>query len=245
MIRALIIDDVELARDAIRLRLAETRDFEVVGEAGTGAEAATLIRSLIPDLIFLDVQMPDRDGFELLDRLDSSQMPHVIFVTAHDQYALRAFDTDAVHFLLKPIDDDRFQEALARVRREREGRHQLPSTPLIDGRPSPPAYWSRMVVKDGDRLILLKASEVIWVGSAANYVEVHTSSRSFVVRMTIAEVETRLDPINFARISRSAIINIDRIREIRPLWHGDFEVCLKDGIELRMSRRYRDRLLSR
>ena len=245
MIRALIIDDVELARDAIRLRLAETRDFEVVGEAGTGAEADALIRSLIPDLIFLDVQLPDRDGFELLDCLNSPQMPQVIFVTAHDQYALRAFDTDAVHFLLKPIDDDRFQEALDRVRREREGRHQLPSTRLVDWRPSPPAYWSRMVVKDGDRFILLKASEVIWVASAANYVKVHTSSRSFVVRMPLAEVETRLDPMNFARISRSTILNIDRVREIRPLWHGDFEVFLQEGIQLRMSRRYRDRLLSR
>jgi len=256
MIRTLIVDDVELAREAIRLRLRETDDFQIVGEAGTGVEAQKLIRSLAPDLVFLDIEMPDLDGFELLDDLNFSELPHVIFVTAYDQHALRAFDVDALHFLLKPIDDDRFDEALHRVRREVSAHQEPQNNALQSAGPSRLAfrplandashssYWSRIIIKDRDRIILLKTAEVSWITSAANYVEIHSGARSFITRLSMAELERRLDPIRFARISRSIIVNIDLIRDIRPLWHGDFEVSLQDGTQLRMSRRYRDHLLS-
>jgi two-component system LytT family response regulator len=250
MIRTVIVDDVELAREAIRIRLTENKDFEVVGEAGTARDARTLIQKLHPDLIFLDVEMPGIDAFQLLDDLEPSQTPEVIFVTAHDQYAVQAFNSSALHFLLKPINDTQFEEAIRRARDEiRESNVESPESDPADRQIAGDAedkrrYWLRLVIKDHDRFILLKTEEVHWIASATNYAEVHVAARSYLLRMPISDLEAKLDPCRFARISRSTIVSIDQVQEIKALWHGDFEVFLKDGTALRMSRRYRERLLS-
>lgn len=246
MIRTLIVDDVDLAREAIRIRLNENKDFEVVAEAGTASEALALIRKLDPDLVFLDVEMPGLDAFHMLNDLSSDCTPEVIFVTAHERYAVQAFNSAALHFLLKPIDDNQFDEAVRRARDEiaqtsaENGDRDRESGRTEDK----PRYWSRLAIKDHDRFILLKAEEVSWVGSATNYSEVHAGNRSYLLRIPISDLETKLDPLRFARISRSAIVRVEQVQEIKTLWHGDFEVVLKDGTVLRMSRRYRDRLLS-
>jgi two-component system LytT family response regulator len=250
MIRTLIVDDVELAREAIRIRLQESKGFEVVGEAKTAPEALKLIRTLEPDLIFLDVEMPGLDAFQLLDSLESGRTPEVIFVTAHDQYAVQAFNSSALHFLLKPINDTQFDEAIRRARDEiAESKAEADSEPAdreVSGQEEQDKtrFWSRLVIKDHDRFILLKTEDVHWIGSATNYAEVHAGPRTYLLRMTISDLEARLDPGRFARISRSTIVGIGQVEEIKPLWHGDFEVFLRDGTALRMSRRYRDRLLS-
>jgi two-component system LytT family response regulator len=247
MIRTLIVDDVDLAREAIRIRLQENKDFEVVGEAATAPEALALIRKLTPDLVFLDVEMPGVDAFQLLDDLDPGRAPEVIFVTAHDQYAVQAFNSSALHFLLKPINDTQFDEAIRRARDElAESKSEDNEEDQESAGPpeEKPRYWSRLVIKDHDRFILLKTEEVHWIGSATNYAEFHAGTRSYLLRMPISDLEAKLDPRQFARISRSTIVSIQQVEEIKALWHGDFEVFLKDGTALRMSRRYRERLLS-
>lgn len=248
MIRTLIVDDVELAREAIRIRLQENKDFELVGEAATALEAHSLIRKLAPDLIFLDIEMPGVDAFQLLENLDPAHLPEVIFVTAHDQYAVQAFNSYALHFLLKPINDDQFDEAIRRARTEIGQRESTdgPETllPGTEAAAHKSAYWSRLVIKDHDRFILLKTKEIEWIESASNYAQVHVGTRSYLLRMPISDLESRLDPSCFARISRSVMVNIEQIDTINALWHGDFEVVLKDRTVLRMSRRYRDRVLS-
>jgi two-component system, LytTR family, response regulator len=247
MIRTIIIDDVALAREAIRIRLQENKDFDVVGEACTSAEALALIRKLEPDLIFLDIEMRGFDAFQLLDELDPVRAPEVIFVTAHDQYAVQAFNSDALHFLVKPINDTQFDEAVRRARDEigeSKTERDSPDPEIAEGTKHKARYWSRLVIKDRDRFVLVKTHDVRWIGSATNYAEVHAGTNSYFLRMPISNLESRLDPSCFARISRSAIVNIEQVEEIRTLWHGDFEVILKDATVLRMSRRYRDRLLS-
>jgi two-component system LytT family response regulator len=247
MIRTLIVDDVDLAREAIRIRLHENKDFEVVGEAANAPEALALIRKLEPDLIFLDVEMPGLDAFQLLHDLDPGGAPEVIFVTAHDQYAVQAFNSSALHFLLKPINDSQFDEAIRRARDEigeSKAENELPERENADTAAGKPRYWSRLVIKDHDHFILLKTEEVHWIASATNYAEVHVGTRSYLLRIPISDLAARLDPGRFARISRSTIVSIEQVGEIKALWHGDFEVILKDGTSLRMSRRYRERLLS-
>ena len=249
MIRTLIVDDVGLAREAIRIRLQDNKDFDVVGEAATAPEALNLIRKLEPDLIFLDVEMPGLDAFQLLDGLQQGRTPEVIFVTAHDQYAVQAFNSSALHFLLKPIDDSQFEEAIRRARDEiaeskAEAESESTDSEIARADQEKPRYWSRLVIKDHDRFILLKTDDVHWIGAATNYAEVHAGTRTYLLRMPISDLEGKLDPRRFARISRSTIVGIEQVEEIKPLWHGDFEVFLKGGTALRMSRRYRDRLLS-
>jgi two-component system LytT family response regulator len=238
MIRALIADDEPLAREGIRARLADQADIDVVGEAADGIEAIEAIENLSPDLLFLDVQMPGIDGFEVLRRLRAA-VPAVVLVTAYDRHAVKAFEAQALDFLLKPINNARFNEVLGRVRRS--------LAPLSDSRspraPAPSAHLTRFPVKDRERFLLLKPEEVEWIHSAANYAELHARGRSFLVRMTMSELEERLDPARFVRIHRSTIVNVDRVKEIQPEHHGEFQVVLQDGAKLRLSRRYRDRLL--
>ena len=251
MIRVLIADDETLARDGIRLRLREAADVEIVGEAGDGPETVRRIRAVKPDLLFLDIQMPGFDGFEVLRRVAPFHLPAVIFATAYDRYALQAFETHAVDYLLKPVGSARFAEALQWARhtlgREEalEAAHRrtagIIEPALVSS--SPGGYVRRLTVKDGRRFLLLKTEEVDWIEAASNYVELHARGRSYLIRMTLTELYETLDPAMFARIHRSTVVNLDRIKEITLGDACDLVVWLHDGSSLRLSRGYRDRLL--
>ena len=242
MIRTVIVDDEPLARDGIRLRLAGTREIEVIGEAGDGAAARTLIRDERPDLVFLDVQMPGMSGFDVLAAIAGEHLPVIVFVTAYDQYAIRAFDVHAVDYLLKPFTKERFDEAVRRAMRELAHREEDGGSSRVADLISDPL--TRLVVKNRDHYVLLKTEEIDWLEAAANYVEVHARGRSFLIRGTISGLEQKLDPRRFARIHRSIIVNIDRVTQIRSDAHGDFDVLLRNGKVLRMTRNYSERRLS-
>jgi two-component system LytT family response regulator len=263
VIKTLIVDDEELARQNIRLRLEGEADVKIVGEAADGVSAMRAIHKLGPDLVFLDVRMPRSGGFEFLDRVPQGQRPYVIFVTAYDQYAARAFEAHAIDYLLKPFSQSRFQEALRRVRTElaksdpareevresADGTAIAPRDAASRDRHGDVASHSdllrRVTVKVRDRFVLVKMDEVDWIESAANYVRLHARGKSFLLRMTMDELENKLDAEQFTRIHRSQIVNIDRIAEISPTLNGDFDVLLCDNTRLRLSRGYRSRLLPR
>ncbi|HEX8155301.1 MAG TPA: response regulator [Thermoanaerobaculia bacterium] len=244
MIRTLIVDDEPLARRGIRLRLQDEADLEVIGEAADGPEAVRMIAALQPDLVFLDVQMPGLNGFEVLARVADVHLPAVIFVTAYDEYAIRAFDVRAIDYLLKPYTKERFDEALRRARRElREGDEEAPSriaSLFDDGN-----RLTRITVRHRDRFLIVKTADVDWLAAAGNYVEVHAGEKAYLVRSTIANLDARLDPRTFVRIHRSTIVNVERIAEIRSDAHGDYDVTLHGGKVLRMTRNYSERVLGR
>ena len=259
-IKAVIVDDEALARDAIRLRLKGEPDIEVVGEAADGADAVDLLRKIHPDLLFLDVQMPVMDGFEVIEHVPSEHLPIVVFVTAYDQYALKAFETHALDYLLKPFTASRFHAAIDRARLEvaksgdrgthqrlvellEERRRARARAPDRDG--TGQGYLTRLAVKRNQRIALVGAADIDWIESSGNYAHLHAHGASHVVRMTMGELERRLDPARFARIHRSTIVQIDRIQDIIAAWHGDFDVTLRDGTVLRLSRNYRDRVLNK
>jgi two-component system LytT family response regulator len=240
-LRALIVDDEAVARRRVRRLLQKEVDVQVVGECADGAAAVEAITDERPDLVFLDVQMPELDGFEVLQRLPPRRLPAFVFVTAFDRYALRAFEVHAVDYLLKPFTAERFQQALARVR---ERRTSPPDglRALLDDLRAKAAYLRRLAVHAGRRVVLLDVGEVDWLQAADNYVTVHAGRREHLVRTTLAELERQLDPERFVRIHRSAIVAIDRVRELHPATHGDFDVVLHDGTRLTLGRRWRDRL---
>jgi two-component system LytT family response regulator len=245
MITAFIVDDEKLAREGIRLMLKKEVDVDVVGEAADGPSAMKSISRTTPDLLFLDVKVPGLDGFEILDRCHRGPTPLVIFTTAYEKYAVKAFEAHAVDYLLKPIRASRLREAVQRARMEL-AKEQPPSAlePAQTTMSKPPTL-RRLVVRDHDRYLLLKATDLDWIQSAANYVQLHARGRCYLVRMTMNEIETQLEGLSFARIHRSTIVNIDRLTEIRPSPHGDFQVVLDNGTTLRLSRAYRDHLLPR
>ena len=231
-IRTLVVDDEPLAREGILELLAADPEVEVVGACANGVQALEALRRHRPALLFLDVQMPEMDGFEMLEATPADLMPVIVFVTAHDQYALRAFEMNALDYLLKPFDDERFEKALSRaktqVRRARAdgtGRH-----------------LRRIVVRSAGRVLFLNTDEIDWIGAADYYVELHVGGRSHLLREPMQRLEERLDPERFVRIHRSAIVNVDRIKEIRAGGTGDRTVILHDGTKLRLSRSRRDKL---
>ena len=242
-IKTLIVDDEPLARERIYDLLANESDIEVVAQCDNGESALAAIRRYAPDLVFLDVQMPELDGFGVLEASDTDQLC-VVFVTAYDEYALRAFEAHAAAYLLKPFDRDRFQKALQRARaivlgqRRSETRGQMAAVfaDLQRGR------TDRILVKESGRVFFLRLGEIDWVESAGNYVRVHAGQQTHLLRQTMLEIEERLDPDRFVRIHRTAIVNIDRIRELQPLFHGEYTVLLTDGTRLTLSRRYKDKL---
>ncbi len=260
-IKAVIVDDEALARDAIRLRLAHEPDIEVVGEAADGADAVELLRTLQPDLVFLDVQMPVMDGFEVIEHISTDHLPIVVFVTAHDRYALKAFETHALDYLLKPFTASRFHAAIDRARIEvaKAGDHETHQRliELLDERRRArqrrdqtetdvgERYLARFAVKHNQRIVLVKVDDIDWIESSANYAHLHVGGATYTVRMTMGELERRLDPARFARIHRSTIVQVDRIQDIIAAWHGDFDITLRDGTVLRLTRNYRDRVLDR
>jgi two-component system, LytTR family, response regulator len=246
-IRTLLVDDEPLAREGMRLHLAGQDDVEVVGESSDGEEAILAIEKLQPDLVFLDIQMPGLDGFGVLESLDVARMPYVIFVTAYDEFALRAFDAHALDYLLKPVDPARLERALDRVR---ERVRQPPERTAVDQRlltlleelRGRGDYLRRVVVRSGNKLLILRAEDIDWIEAASNYAQLHVGDKVYTLRETMAGLEARLDPEQFIRVHRSMIVRIDRIRELEPLFQGDYLIVLRDGTRLTSSRTYRDRI---
>lgn len=240
-IRTLIVDDESLARDRLRQLLQNEPAIEIIGESSDGREALAAIVSVVPDLVFLDVQMPELDGFGVLEALGAGPMPLIVFVTAHDRFALRAFEVHAVDYLLKPFDRERFQKALRRAvehvrNRDAEAIRQRQSALLAD------LQASQIAVKSGGHLVWVKVDAIDWIGSADNYAELHVGAKSHLLRETLSVLENRLPPEKFVRISRSAIVNIQRVRELHRLFYGGYEVVLAGGARLTLSRRHRDKL---
>ena len=243
-IRTMIVDDEELARERLRSLLAKQPEIEIIGEAGDGRSAVDLIDKLKPDLLFLDVQMPELTGFEVLSALDHS--PNVIFVTAHDQFALKAFDVHAVDYLLKPFDRERFQTALqravAKIRTQTAEQSRASVSAVLEEVKPAAKPVERLLVKTQGRVVLVKASDIDWVEAADNYVTLHVGKDAHMMRETMTSLETRLPPDKFMRISRSTIVNVERIQELQPMFHGEYIVVLKGGAKLTLSRSYRDKL---
>lgn len=245
-IRAIIVDDEPLGRIVIREMLRRDSDFSVIGECSNGQEAIAVINAERPDLIFLDVQMPEVDGFEVLAALDVTRLPLVIFVTAYDQYAVSAFEVHAVDYLLKPFDRERFDKALQRAKlqlqREQTSNVSQRILALLEEQRIKPKYLERLVIKTNGRIFFLKTEEIDWISAEGNYVNLHVKKDSYLLRETISSLETQLNPQRFARIHRSQIVNLDRIRELRHWSHGEYQIILHDGVELMLSRSYREKL---
>jgi two-component system LytT family response regulator len=251
--RALVVDDEALARDAIRRLLDRDPEIEQVSECGGGAEAAGRIRESAPDILFLDVQMPEVDGFEVLRRCHPAEVPAVVFVTAHDAYAIRAFEAEALDYLLKPFDDRRFHQvverAKTRVRQHRVSRLARrmiealdPSALAVAAEPAPSSYAERIGIRREGALYFVLVDEVDWIEAADYCVRIHTGGRVHLLREPLRDLESRLDPRRFFRLHRSAIVNLTRIKELQPHFHGDGVVVMHDGTRLRVSRGRRERL---
>jgi two-component system, LytTR family, response regulator len=284
-VRVLIVDDEALARQRVRRLLQAEPDVEIVGEADTGRDAVRMINELQPDLVCLDVQMPELDGFGVLRELEGGRVPMVLFITAYDEHAQRAFDVHAVDYVLKPVDADRFRAAFERARTQRahavaaerlgelletvrrlaDGRSQGDmrgeglsagmGTPGSNGAPytTPGAngnvannggsrYASRILVKQDGRMFFVKTTEIDWIEADRNYVRLHVGKAAHTIRERISHLEETLDPRLFARIHRSTIVNLNRVREMQQWFSGDYVVILEDGTRLRLSRHYRDRV---
>ncbi len=272
-IRVMIVDDEPLACENIRLLLAGHDGLEVIGECESGAEAIAAVTRMRPDLLFLDIELGDMNGFDVLERLESPPPPVVIFITAYDEYAIRAFEVSAVDYLLKPCDDERFRtavdRAVARIRENRLGEYSdrllallqalgrggtgqgegagaeeaAGRTPGADGTGASQRSWpEKLAVRSTGRVEFVPCVEIDWIGAAGSYVELHTPTRTYLMRETMTALAERLDPACFARIHRSAIVNISRIRELKPHRRGEYHVILRDGTGLKLSRTYRDRL---
>jgi two-component system, LytTR family, response regulator len=245
-IRVVIVDDEPIAREGVRTQLLAEADVEIVAECGDGLEAVETIRALAPDLLFLDVQMPGMGGFEVMQTIGIEQMPAVVFVTAYDKYALQAFDVNAVDYLLKPFDAERFQKAFQRARVQIESRtteainEKLQA--LLESMRPQQRYLERIVVKSGGRIFFLPVNEIDWIESADNYVSLHSGRESHLIRETLTSLESKLNPEEFLRIRHSAMVNLKRIKELRPMFKGEYEIVLQNGVKLISSRRYRNKL---
>ena len=257
MLRVLIVDDELLGRQILRELLECIPDVEIIGEAGDGASAVHTILELRPDLVFLDVQMPELDGIDVLRRVTPDYLPLVVFVTAYDRFAVQAFDYHALDYILKPVSVKRLTEAVERARVQMRGReaaeaHEKVSalldrydepgntTQARDDRARP---LRRIVVRKGEDYMLVSTGDIDTLEAAGNYVRIQARNGSFLIRSTLTELEHSLDAEHFARVHRSTIVNIDRIDRISPQMHGDYQITLKDGRRLRMSRHFRERLL--
>jgi len=242
-IRVLIVDDEPIARRGVRLQLKGEPEVEIIGECANGLEAVATIRKLAPDLVFLDVQMPEMDGFEVIEAVGVERMPRVIFVTAYDQYMLRAFEVHALDYLLKPFDRERFLKALNHARSSlQRGDINRQLMALLDDRLAARKPLERLVIKSGGRIYFLNVEEVDWIEAADNYVELHVGRESHLLRETIGGLAAKLDPGQFLRVRHSTIVNLGRVKELRPLFRGEYLIILRDGTELTSSRRYRKNL---
>ena len=257
-IRTLIVDDEPAARAALRTLLADDPEIEVLGEAGDGRSACHSIESECPDLVFLDIQMPEMNGFAVLQSLEVSRLPAVVFVTAYDQYALQAFEVHAVDYLLKPFGDERFREALAHAKEQvrqadpgfKGGQIQTLLRGLASGGgrgvgaagSETGPYLERLAVKSDGRVKIIPVKEVDWIEAEGDHLRIHLSRTSHLLRDTMKRIENELDPRRFVRIHRSTIVNVDRIKELQPYFGGEYVVILHDGTSLKLSRGYKSRL---
>ena len=248
-LRTLIVDDEPLARTRMRSLLQQRDDVVILAECCDGRQAVQAITQLRPQLIFLDIEMPELDGFQVVQAIDGPGRPAIVFVTAFNEYAVRAFELNTMDYLLKPFDADRLGKTISRVQ-----------TALASGPPfvdfeqrvihvldqlQTKSYVDRLAVKSGGRLQLLPVGEIEWIEAAGNYVRLHSAGREFLLRESMKGLETRLDPGKFVRIHRSTIVSLDRIESFEPTFHGDYHVCMKDGTRLPLSRNYRHSLRAR
>ncbi|HEX6159877.1 MAG TPA: response regulator [Thermoanaerobaculia bacterium] len=242
MIRVLLVDDEPIARRGLRRLLEGESDLEIVGEASNGAGAIEQIESLHPDLVFLDIQMPEMNGLEVVSAVGPAAMPAVIFVTAFDRYAIEAFDLNAADYVLKPVDPERFGRALSRARQRLAGGDDLEERLRSILAKVQPARPERLVVRSTSRIQFVNIDDIDRVHAEDNYVRIFAAGQSYLMRETVTHLEERLDPERFLRIRRSTIVRIDRIREIRPLLNGTFELLLSDGTRIVSSRRFREKI---
>lgn len=250
-LRTLIVDDEPLARRTIRELLSTDPDIEVMGECGTGPEAVALMREQQPDLLFLDIQMPGMNGFEALAQVEFQRIPAIIFVTAFDQYAVKAFEVRALDYLMKPFTDQRFHEALQKAKTSIElkelNRLSKSLLTLLVNREAtePPAtkpFLRRFMIRSGGRVAFIKADTVDWIAADDYYIQLRIAGKAHLLRMSMNELEEKLDPKQFLRIHRSTIINLDRVKELHQNPNGEYVVVLKDATELKLSRNRRERL---
>lgn len=251
-IRALIIDDEILAREKIRTLISKDKDFEIAGECKDAFDGLNKIKNLKPDLIFLDIQMPGMDGFEMLKSLKAKLKPVIIFTTAYDKYALKAFDYYALDYLLKPFDKERFQKSIDKAKVHLKNNSDddtikvlnlLEDIKLSKGLPEGKKYLQRMIIKSSGRIFFLKTEEINWIEASGNYLRIHVKDESHLIRETMNAIEKKLNPEIFVRIHRSVIVNIDCIKEIEPWFNGECVVYLKNGVKLNSSKSYKGNLL--
>lgn len=242
----MIVDDQLMAREVLRRMLRNEPDIEIVGMPSTGREAVEAINSYAPDLVFLDVRMPELDGFGVLAQIDPERMPVIIFVTANDDFALRAFEVHALDYLVKPCTADRFQTALRRARtqilRNQTGVIHRRLSALLADLKAQPKLAERLPVKSEGRIIFVRLTEIDWVEAADNYVKLHVGAESHMLRETMTALEAKLPADRFLRINRSTLINIEQIKELHPMFHGEYVVILRDGTRLTLTRGYREKL---
>lgn len=245
--KVLIVDDEQPARKKIISFLKSEKDIDLILEAGNGIEAIKKIKNDNPDIVFLDIQMPGVSGFGVIEEIGVENMPPVVFVTAYDQYAINAFDVNAVDYLLKPFDKDRFSKSFERVideikfKRRKTNDFRL----ILDEVKKEKKFLERFLVSVGSKYFFVAAREIIFISSAEKYVELHTAKGKYLLRDTMNNVEESLEPEKFARIHRSYIVNVEQIQEMQPWSHGDYIIILKNGEKLNMSRRYRENLFSK
>jgi two-component system LytT family response regulator len=248
-IRTIIVDDVELARERVKM-LLDDPEIEIVAECENGREAIEAIQNLKPDLVFLDVQMPKIGGFEVVETIGAERMPAVIFVTAYDEYAIRAFEINAIDYLLKPFDEERLKKAVERAKREIKKQElslgiEEKLRKLLKEVKTEPQYLKRIPVKSARGTTLVLTEEIDWISSDRHYLEIHIGNEMYLIREKLSELETKLDPQVFMRIHRSTIVNLDRIKSFHPLFNGDQLIILKNGRELNLSRTYHDKFMLR
>ena len=240
-LRALIVDDEKPARQKLRRFLQSQPDIEIAGEAGDGLAALEMIRRLSPDLVLLDIQMPGLTGFEVIDSFGPGSFPYVIFVTAYDEYALKAFEIHAVDYLLKPFTDERLATALEHFRSRRHSSEEIIN--LLQSLSSPDARLERVLIRDGERIVPVRLEEVLRISAEEKYVRLHLAGKSYLYRAPLSGLAERLDPRRFVRVHRSEVVNVDFIAELQPWSHGDYIVVLKDGKKIPLSRTYREQAL--
>ena len=246
-ITVLIVDDEPLARKFIRRMLENDRSIEIVGECGNGKEAVAVVLEKKPDLVFLDIQMPEMDGFTMIETFGIENLPNIVFVTAYEQYAIRAFEIHALDYLLKPFDQARFEKAMKHVRakfadQRQNETEQKQIAALLENVKQKPRFLDRLVIKADGRIVFLKTEDIDWIQADDKYVHLHAGNKSHLVRQTLGAMEAQLDTQTFIRVHRSAIVNIGRIKELQPMFTGEHTIILENGTKLTLSRSYKNKL---